>query len=173
ANNDIGVVARPSRGATKKGKKRRPRAPFSDADRDAVGLLSIVSTDQAMALMACARRDFVRDARFLCTIFLSAMRSMTACEALSFSAAAALSPPAIALRTALTAVRNDERRLALCLLVCAACRARFLAWALFGMRLNPRVLKLIYVARGCSAMLIWSSQKRPSIIAAYRSPRNG
>jgi hypothetical protein len=31
---------------------------------------------------------------------------------LSFSAAAALSPPAIALRTALTAVRNDERRLA-------------------------------------------------------------
>jgi hypothetical protein len=31
------------------------------------------------------------------------------------------------------------------LVVCAACRARFLAWALFAMSLNPRVLKLICV----------------------------
>src|SRR6185436_4964993 len=94
---------------------------------------------QAIALMAWARRDFVRDARFLWTIFLSAMRSMTACEALSFSIATALSPPAIAFLTSFTAVRNDERRLALCLLVCPACRARFLAWALFAMSRNSFV----------------------------------
>jgi hypothetical protein len=48
---------------------------------------------------------------------LSAMRSMTACEALSFSAAAALSPPAIALRTALTAYATTSggSRCACCL----------------------------------------------------------
>src|SRR5947209_14866282 len=34
--------------------------------------------NQGSVRMACARRDFVREARFLCTIFLSAMRSITA-----------------------------------------------------------------------------------------------
>ena len=37
----------------------------------------------AIALIAWASRDFVRDARFLWTIFLSATRSITACDALS------------------------------------------------------------------------------------------
>src|SRR6516165_148243 len=106
--------------------------------------------------MACARRDFVRDARFLCTIFLSATRSTTACEALSVAAAAALSPAAIAFLTCLTAVRNDERRLALCLFLVIACRARLRAWALFA----------ILFSFG-----IWRRRKRPSIIAAYGSSR--
>src|SRR5215831_3968082 len=87
--------------------------------------------------MACARRDFVRDARFLCTIFLYATRSMTACEALSVAAAAALSPAAIAFLTCLTAVRNDERRLALCLFLVIACRPRFRAWAVFAICAFP------------------------------------
>jgi len=92
-------------------------------------------------LIACARRDFVRDARFLCTTFLSAMRSMTTCETLSVAAAAALSPAAIAFFTCLTAVRNDERRLALCLFLVVACRARLRAWALLAIGIFLRNLE--------------------------------
>src|SRR6185369_12599407 len=63
---------------------------------------------QASALMACASRAFVRDTIFLCTTFLSAIRSITACDSVRVLAAAALSPEAIALRTFLTAVRSSD-----------------------------------------------------------------
>ena len=76
------------------------------------------------------------------TILLSAMRSITACDAFSSFIAAALSPVAIALRTFLTAVRSVERRPAFRLLVAAAWRARLRAWALLAMGRNPRVLEL-------------------------------
>src|SRR5689334_18531023 len=78
----------------------------------------------ASALMACDRRDLVRDARFLCTIFLSAMRSITACDSCRVFRAAALSPAAIDLRTFFTAERSADLRLALRLRVASACRAR-------------------------------------------------
>jgi hypothetical protein len=66
---------------------------------------------------------------------------MTDCDALSVAAAAALSPAAIAFLTCFTAVRNDERRLALCLFLTVACRARLRAWALFAMRIFLRNLE--------------------------------
>ena len=56
-----------------------------------------VDDQAASALMADDRRDFVRETRFLCTIFLSAMRSITACDSCIVLAAAALSPVAMAL----------------------------------------------------------------------------
>src|SRR5258705_5690075 len=101
-----------------------------------VGALVVVRVEpcgQAMPLIACERRDFVRDARFLWTIFLSAMRSITACDAFNFCVAAALSPLWIALRTCFTAVRSDDLKLALCLLLFPSFRARFLSSAPFAL----------------------------------------
>src|SRR5436190_18052676 len=90
-----------------------------------------------MALIACARRDLVRDARFLWTIFLSAIRSMTACDACSVFAAAVLSPAPMDFFTFLTAVRSADFMLALRLRVCSACRARLRACAVLAMECVP------------------------------------
>jgi hypothetical protein len=54
---------------------------------------------------AAAKRLLLREAVFLCTIFLSATLSITDCAVLKASAALALSPFSTALRTALMAVR--------------------------------------------------------------------
>src|SRR6185503_11012383 len=83
--------------------------------------------------MAEDNRDFVRDTTFLWTIFLSAMRSMTACDSCNVLVAAALSPVAMALRTFFTAVRSSDFWLALRMRVASACRARFLACAELAM----------------------------------------
>ena len=64
-------------------------------------------------MIAAERRLFWRAARFLCTMFLSAMESITGCDSLNTACAAALSPASIALRTFLIAVRKVERRLML------------------------------------------------------------
>ena len=53
-------------------RKRRPEAPFIGKRR---------YRGYASALIECTRRDFVREAEFLWMIFLSAMRSITACDA--------------------------------------------------------------------------------------------
>src|SRR5213080_786847 len=87
---------------------------------------------QAIDLIACTKRCLLRDARFLCTIFLSAMRSITDCCAWNSFIAAALSPAAIAFLTFLTALRSADFRLALRLRVASACRARFLACAVLA-----------------------------------------
>src|SRR5690349_1097365 len=88
-----------------------------------------------MPLMAADRRDSCRAALFLCTIFLSAMLSMIVCDCLKISAAAALSPASMALRTALTAVRRRERRLELWAFAATAWRARLRACVEFAMYL--------------------------------------
>ena len=92
----------------RKAEKAPAEAPFS-------GFGSWRASAMPDALIACARRDFVRDARFLWTIFLSAMRSITACDAWNCFCAAALSPAAIALRTLLDggAQRRAQARVAL------------------------------------------------------------
>src|SRR5689334_4164168 len=87
--------------------------------------------------MAEAKRDLVRETRFLCTTRLSAMRSITACDSWYVLAAAALSPEAMALRTFLTAVRSSDFWLALRWRVASAWRARFLAWAELAMFVRP------------------------------------
>src|SRR6266567_1192668 len=110
---------------------------------------------QDIALIACASRALFRDAVFLWTIFLSAMRSITACCACISLVAAALSPASTALRTFLTAVRSADFKLALCRRVVSACRARFRAWAVFAMRIP----------------LCWRSKKRPGIIAIFCDSR--
>src|SRR6185312_15574710 len=105
------------------------------APRDA--LFANASTMRyASALIACASRDFVREARFLCTIRLSAMRSITACDSRNVAAAAALSPAAIAFLTFLTAVRSADFWLALRWRVVSACRARLRACAVFAILLR-------------------------------------
>src|SRR2546430_12546009 len=86
--------------------------------------------------MACASRCLLREARFLCTIFLSAMRSITDCWAWNSFVAAALSPATIAFLTFLTALRSADRRLALRFRVASFCRARFLAWAVLAMKIS-------------------------------------
>ena len=133
------------------GKQKGARGRLFDCDRAIRGV-------SASALMACARRDFVRDAEFLWTIFLSAMRSITACDAWNSLSASALSPAAIALRTFLTAVRSAERRLGV-----AVVRHLGLAGALAG---------LGTVGHGSESLYLERKEKRPSIIAAYRDPRN-
>src|SRR5699024_9057417 len=72
--------------------------------------------NQAIALMAAARRLLWRAALFLWMMFLSATRSMTLEALRKTSLAAAWSPAAMAWRTRLMEVRIMERRLALCLL---------------------------------------------------------
>ena len=84
-------------------------------------------------MIACASRDFVRDAAFLCTIFFSVIRSIADCDACIVFAAAALSPASIAYFTFLTALRSSDLRLALRLRVASACRARLRACAEFAM----------------------------------------
>src|SRR6266513_5903247 len=85
--------------------KKAPRGAFSRHER---------RPRYGSALMACASRVLFRDAVFLCTTFLSAMRSITDCCALNSLVAAALSPPAMAFLTFFSAVRSDDLRLALC-----------------------------------------------------------
>lgn len=63
-----------------------------------------------MDLRAAASRLLLRAARFLWTTFLSAIESMIFVDVRNSAAAAALSPPAMALRTFLIAVRSRERR---------------------------------------------------------------
>src|SRR6266704_4006778 len=82
--------------------------------------------------MACAKRCLLREARFLCTIFLSAMRSITDCWAWNSFVAAALSPATIAFLTFLTALRSADLILVLRLRVASDCRARFLACAVLA-----------------------------------------
>jgi len=61
-----------------------------------------------MALIACANRCLLREARFLCTTFLSATRSITDCCTRNSLSAAALSPAAIAFFTFLIALRSAD-----------------------------------------------------------------
>src|SRR5438067_12376079 len=91
---------------------------------------------QDIALIACASRDFVRDARFLWTIFLSATRSMMPCDICIVFAATALSPAAVAFFTFLTAVRSVDFIVALRLRVTSACLARLRACAELAMELR-------------------------------------
>src|SRR4030095_5653867 len=105
--------------------------------------------------MADAKRDFVRETIFLCTTFLSAMLSITACDSWNVLAAAALSPAAIALRTFLTAVRSSDFWLALRWRVISAWRARFLAWAELAMTSVP-----------------WINRGQPVIITCFRCLHN-
>ena len=67
-------------------------------------------------------------------MFLSAIESMTLVDAWKRAAAAALSPVATALRTALMAVRRRERRLELWAFCLTAWRARLRAEAMLAMR---------------------------------------
>src|SRR5437764_7950054 len=126
-----------------------------------------------MALIACARRDLVRDARFLGTIFLSAIRSMTACDACSVFAAAVLSPAPMDFFTFLTAVRSADFMLALRLRVCSACRARLRACAELAMdcvpkfdsRISPRLCRTIAPRYGCG--YVCRARERPRIIRDF------
>src|SRR5208283_280481 len=111
-----------------------------------------------MALSACARRCLLREAMFLCTIFLSAKRSITPCCAWNTFSAAALSPAAMAFLTLRTALRSADFRLALRLCVAADCRARFFACAVFAINAFPRVF--------------WRDKKRPGIIIVFALCRN-
>jgi hypothetical protein len=70
--------------------KKAPSGAFSETSSAPV---------QGIALMACANRILLRDAVFLCTTFLSAMRSITDCCDCSSFAAADLSPAEIAFLT--------------------------------------------------------------------------
>lgn len=86
----------------------------SSLPRNAPAQAGATRTQAPIALMAADRRDLARAALFLWTIFLSAMLSIVLWACLNTLAAAALSPPAMALRTALTAVRRRERSAELC-----------------------------------------------------------
>src|SRR5436189_4977032 len=90
--------------------------------------------------MACANRILLRDAVFLWTILLSAMRSMIDCCDCNSLVAAVLSPAVIAFLTFFTALRSDDLRPALRCRVFSAWRARFRAWAEFAMK-NPCLLE--------------------------------
>ncbi len=81
--------------------------------------------------MAALRRLLCRAALFLCMIFLSAIESITETDLRKISNAAFLSPVAVGFAF-LIAVRNSERKLALCCRCVSDCRARFFACALFA-----------------------------------------
>ena len=126
-------------------------------------------SDQAMALTAAARRLLSRDALFLCTMRLSAVMSITFCAALKESAATALSPPVMALRTALIAVRRRECRLELRAFSLMPWRARlspeadrtvfFFAFAVVAMMIPP----IVCVFRG--ELGATGNGNKPAIIA--------
>src|ERR1700752_731600 len=88
--------------------------------------------------MAAASRLLLRAAVFLCVIFLSAIVSMIRVALRNTSAADFLSPPAIALRTDLIAVRNSERNEALWALRTNAWRPRLRACFELAMRFPDR-----------------------------------
>jgi len=83
--------------------------------------------------MRIARRLLCRAAAFLWMIFLSAMESITPDARCSTVRAAFLSPAAIAFLTSRIALRNSERRAALCRRCFSACRARLRADAMLAM----------------------------------------
>ena len=77
----------------------------------------------------------------MCTIFLSATRSMMPCDICRVFAAAALSPAMIAFFTFLTAVRSVDLIVALRLRVTSDCLARFRACAELAMELSVPQLR--------------------------------
>ena len=107
----------------------------------------------AIALIAWERRDFVRDARFLWTIFLSAMRSITACDALSVATAAALSPADIAwpIRSMFRRQRN----------------ARVLMAEVTGFDLDRKVVHLSALPNGDMPEQVTDASQDPSMVAPW------
>src|SRR4051812_10133530 len=123
------------------------------------------------ALIACARRDFVLDARFLCTMRLSAMRSMTACDSRSVVVAAALSPVAIAFLTFLTAVRSADFKLALRWRVASAWRARLRACAVLAMKYGPcstMTPRVRLIVQGLRSLRCVGSPRRQAVSTGVR-----
>src|SRR5262249_39284999 len=118
-------------GGQQKGRRDAPSGNAPSAFAVGAG----IQTDQGIDLIAWASRCLLRAARFLCTTFLSAMRSITDCSARSCLTAAALSPAAMAFFTFLIAVRTADLTLALCLRLTSDCRARLRACAVLAMRI--------------------------------------
>jgi len=79
-----------------------------------VEILGLLDAAQAMALTAAERRLLWRAALFLWMMCLSAMESITPAARCNTPLAESLSPASIAFLTLFTALRNSERRLALC-----------------------------------------------------------
>jgi hypothetical protein len=68
-------------------------------------------------------------------------------------------------------VRNDERRLALCLFLVIACRARLRAWALFAMLFFLRNLEETKKTKHNSILRQLAQRSRPvAAVSARRMP---